>query len=58
MTFEFIAGIVKRAPKWMQKIGLEWLWRLCMEPGRLWKRYLIDDMQFFGLIFEAEDEGE
>lgn len=54
VTFEFIAGIVKRAPKWMQSAGLEWFWRLCMEPGRLWKRYLIDDTQFFGIIFKQK----
>jgi N-acetylglucosaminyldiphosphoundecaprenol N-acetyl-beta-D-mannosaminyltransferase len=50
VTFEFIAGVVKRAPKWMQNIGLEWFWRLMMEPGRLWKRYLVDDLQFFVLL--------
>lgn len=54
VTFEFIAGIVKRAPKWMQQIGLEWFWRLCMEPGRLWKRYLVDDMRFFGLVLKQK----
>jgi N-acetylglucosaminyldiphosphoundecaprenol N-acetyl-beta-D-mannosaminyltransferase len=58
VTFEFIAGIVKRAPKWMQKIGFEWLWRLSMEPGRLWRRYLIDDMQFFGLILKQKIGGK
>lgn len=52
VTFEFIAGIVKRAPKWMQSVGLEWFWRLCMEPGRLWKRYLVDDMLFFKIIYK------
>jgi N-acetylglucosaminyldiphosphoundecaprenol N-acetyl-beta-D-mannosaminyltransferase len=50
VSFEFMAGMVKRAPQWMQRAGLEWFWRLMMEPGRLWKRYLIDDMQFFRLI--------
>jgi N-acetylglucosaminyldiphosphoundecaprenol N-acetyl-beta-D-mannosaminyltransferase len=54
VTFEFIAGIVKRAPKWMQSIGMEWFWRLCMEPGRLWKRYLLDDTQFFGIIWKQK----
>ncbi len=54
VTFEFIAGIVKRAPKWMQSAGLEWFWRLCMEPGRLWKRYLIDDTQFFWLLLKQK----
>jgi N-acetylglucosaminyldiphosphoundecaprenol N-acetyl-beta-D-mannosaminyltransferase len=53
-TFEFIAGVVKRAPQWMQKSGLEWFWRLMMEPKRLWKRYLIEDMQFFGLVLKQK----
>lgn len=54
VTFEFIGGMVKRAPLWMQKSGLEWLWRLAMEPGRLWKRYLIDDMRFFWLVLKQK----
>ncbi len=54
VTFEFIAGIVQRAPLWMQKSGLEWLWRLSMEPKRLWRRYLVDDMQFFSLILKQK----
>lgn len=41
-SFEFIAGLSARAPVWMQKRGLEWFYRLCTEPRRLWKRYLID----------------
>lgn len=52
VTFEFVAGIVSRAPIWMQKIGFEWLWRLIQEPRRLWKRYLIDDAVFFWLILK------
>lgn len=52
VTFEFISGIVKRAPLWMQKAGFEWLWRLIKEPRRLWKRYLIDDMKFFLLVLK------
>ncbi len=38
-TFNFIAGRVKRAPRWMQKCGLEWTYRILQEPGRLWRRY-------------------
>jgi exopolysaccharide biosynthesis WecB/TagA/CpsF family protein len=38
---DFLAGIKKRAPLWMQKIGLEWLYRMFQEPKRLWKRYLV-----------------
>ncbi len=52
ISFSFAAGIVKRAPVWMQNAGLEWLWRLIMEPRRLWKRYLIDDMKFFWLVLK------
>jgi len=46
---ELAAGLVSRAPVWAQNIGLEWLWRLLMEPRRLWRRYLIQDMKFLGL---------
>jgi N-acetylglucosaminyldiphosphoundecaprenol N-acetyl-beta-D-mannosaminyltransferase len=49
-TFEFIAGRVKRAPGWIQRAGFEWLWRLAMEPRRLWRRYLVDDVVFFRLL--------
>lgn len=44
---DFIAGRVKRAPGWMQKAGLEWFYRFIQEPGRLFHRYFIDDMQIF-----------
>jgi N-acetylglucosaminyldiphosphoundecaprenol N-acetyl-beta-D-mannosaminyltransferase len=54
VSFEFIAGMVTRAPVWMQRAGLEWFWRLMMEPVRLWKRYLIDDMQFFSLVLKQK----
>ncbi|BAY84280.1 glycosyl transferase, WecB/TagA/CpsF family protein [Calothrix parasitica NIES-267] len=49
-TINFEAGSVKRSPKWMSEIGLEWLFRLSSEPQRLWKRYLIDDLPFFWLV--------
>jgi N-acetylglucosaminyldiphosphoundecaprenol N-acetyl-beta-D-mannosaminyltransferase len=45
-----IAGITKRAPLWMQRSGLEWLYRLAQEPRRLWKRYVMD-MAYFGYFF-------
>ncbi len=51
-AFDFIAGTVKRAPKWMQKCGLEWLFRLSQEPGRLWRRYLIGNAIFVWLILK------
>ena len=46
-TIDFEAGNVKRAPHWMQTLGMEWFYRFLMEPKRLFKRYFIDDMQFF-----------
>ncbi len=50
ISFDYVAGTVRRAPKWMQNAGLEWSWRLMMEPKRLWKRYLVNDPKFFWLI--------
>lgn len=49
-TINFEAGSMKRSPKWMSEIGLEWLFRLLSEPQRLWKRYLVDDLPFFWLV--------
>lgn len=45
-AFDFIAGTKRQAPLWMRRAGLEWLFRLCCEPGRLWKRYLFGNTQF------------
>lgn len=45
-AFDYHAGTIQRAPLWMQKNGLEWLHRLCSEPGRLWKRYLVTNSLF------------
>jgi N-acetylglucosaminyldiphosphoundecaprenol N-acetyl-beta-D-mannosaminyltransferase len=45
-AFDFAAGSVKRAPRWMQRCGLEWLYRFTQEPGRLWRRYLFVDSRF------------
>ena len=49
-SLDFIAGRKRRAPRVFQKAGFEWLWRLCTEPRRLWRRYLVDDMLFFALL--------
>lgn len=49
-TINFEAGTTKRAPKWMSQAGLEWLYRLMLEPKRLWKRYLLESLPFFILI--------
>ena len=52
-AFDFHAGVKKQAPAWMQKIGLEWLFRLFSEPGRLWKRYLYNNPRF--VVLAAAD---
>lgn len=49
---DFIAGAQKRAPRWVQKAGLEWGYRLVQEPGRLWRRYLIRDLAFVGIAWK------
>lgn len=49
-AFDFHAGTVKRAPKWMQESGLEWLYRLLSEPRRLWKRYLTTNTLFVAMV--------
>jgi N-acetylglucosaminyldiphosphoundecaprenol N-acetyl-beta-D-mannosaminyltransferase len=53
VSFSFVGGLIPRAPLWMQRNGLEWLWRLGKEPKRLWKRYLIEDLPFFGMLLHA-----
>ena len=45
-TLDFITGRVKRAPRWMQRSGMEWLYRLAQEPRRLAWRYLVNDPRF------------
>ncbi|MGA2077574.1 MAG: WecB/TagA/CpsF family glycosyltransferase [Terriglobia bacterium] len=50
-SFEMVGGVTPRAPRWMQQLGLEWLFRLAVEPRRLWKRYLIGNVQFMVMVF-------
>lgn len=45
-AFDFHAGLIKQAPRWIQRLGLEWCFRLCIEPKRLWKRYLKNNPLF------------
>lgn len=52
-TLDLIAGQKKRAPVWMQRAGLEWLFRLVQEPGRLWRRYMVD-LFVFGTFFARQ----
>jgi len=61
-SFDFEAGVLRRAPRFMSEHGLEWLYRLCQEPKRMFKRYIIDDMYIIKLIWKyrkiAEDKKE
>jgi N-acetylglucosaminyldiphosphoundecaprenol N-acetyl-beta-D-mannosaminyltransferase len=50
ISFSFLCGEVKRAPRWVQKIGMEWLHRLMQEPRRLFKRYLLHGVPFAGKL--------
>jgi N-acetylglucosaminyldiphosphoundecaprenol N-acetyl-beta-D-mannosaminyltransferase len=49
-TFDVAAGLVKRAPLWMQRCGLEWFYRFLQEPRRMFRRYFVEDMAFIGLF--------
>lgn len=53
-SFDVIAGVVKRAPIWMQKTGLEWLFRVIQEPGRMWKRYLFTNTIFLKMVLKEK----
>jgi N-acetylglucosaminyldiphosphoundecaprenol N-acetyl-beta-D-mannosaminyltransferase len=49
-AFDFHAGLVRQAPRWVQQCGLEWFFRMCMEPKRLWRRYLYNNPRFILLM--------
>ncbi len=53
-TFDVVAGKVQRAPLWMQKYGLEWLYRVIQEPRRMWKRYLVTNSKFALLLLKEK----
>lgn len=48
-SFDVLAGYVRRAPRWLQAIGMEWSWRLLMEPRKMWRRYLTTNSEFLWL---------
>ena len=50
---DVLAGHVNRAPQWMQQNGLEWLYRIIQEPGRMWKRYLTTNVGFAMILVKA-----
>jgi N-acetylglucosaminyldiphosphoundecaprenol N-acetyl-beta-D-mannosaminyltransferase len=49
-AFDVVSGRVQRAPRWMQGIGLEWLYRTLQEPARMWKRYTVTNIHFLFLL--------
>jgi N-acetylglucosaminyldiphosphoundecaprenol N-acetyl-beta-D-mannosaminyltransferase len=51
VSFSFLTGHVKRAPQWMQRWGIEWFHRLCQEPRRLFKRYIVSGVPFAAMLF-------
>lgn len=55
-ALDFEAGHIKRAPLWMRKSGLEWFYRFLQEPGRLFKRYFIDDFRIFWIAWKYRNE--
>ena len=52
-SFDVLAGKVKRAPKVLQRMGLEWLFRVLQEPGRLWHRYMTSNIAFLRMLFRS-----
>jgi N-acetylglucosaminyldiphosphoundecaprenol N-acetyl-beta-D-mannosaminyltransferase len=48
-SFDVLAGFIMRAPRWIQWLGMEWFWRLMMEPRKLWKRYMTTNSEFIWL---------
>jgi len=53
-SFDVHAGVVSRAPQWVQNIGMEWSWRLMMEPRKMWKRYLVTNTQFIAAVIKQQ----
>ena len=51
-SFDVISGLTRRAPRWMQRTGLEWFYRFIQEPKRMWKRYLIGNSGFLLMVFK------
>lgn len=54
VSFELVSGMVRRAPKIMQSLGLEWFFRLLMEPKRLWRRYVVGNIVFMWLVIQQK----
>ena len=50
--FDYYSGRIPRAPQWIREIGMEWVWRLLQEPGRMWKRYLVGNFLFLYRVWK------
>jgi N-acetylglucosaminyldiphosphoundecaprenol N-acetyl-beta-D-mannosaminyltransferase len=57
-SFDHISGLAVRAPQWMQRAGLEWLYRLLREPRRMWRRYLIGNSAFIWMVVRQRIAGD
>lgn len=55
-SFDVVAGVTNRAPKWMQDHGLEWFYRFIQEPRRLWNRYVIGNWKFVAYTYKVKSE--
>ena len=53
-VFDILAKVTKRAPKWMQNSGLEWLYRFIQEPRRMWRRYLLGNIKFIWIVIKEK----
>jgi N-acetylglucosaminyldiphosphoundecaprenol N-acetyl-beta-D-mannosaminyltransferase len=53
-TFDIIAGVTKRAPIWMQNMGMEWFYRFLQEPRRMWRRYLVGNSKFIWMVIKEK----
>ncbi|BDG04643.1 WecB/TagA/CpsF family glycosyltransferase [Anaeromyxobacter oryzae] len=57
-SLSYLAGALPRAPRWVSRSGLEWLFRLACEPRRLWRRYLVDGVAFLPILLRTLHEAE
>lgn len=55
--FDFFSGLMPRAPAWMRRIGIEWVFRLAMEPGRMWRRYILGNVEFVAHVVRRRRRG-
>ena len=55
-SFDVVAGVTKRAPRWMQKCGMEWFYRFIQEPRRLWNRYIVGNWKFVRYTYKCKKQ--